>query len=424
MSSSISTSQALSGLFTNNFSTRLRALTSTALAMPGLAVSGLALPGLAAAAIPPESPVLGVRYAIYGENASPASQTLGGQSIDRYDIDVLHVNAILPYSEKVSFAVDVDFETLSGASPWFVALDEATNTAKVFMTGASIDDERLDVQAAGSYYLPDARLDAHAGISTEDDYQSFYGGMGTALEFYQQQLVVDMAMSFAADRLEPTPFDRALPGTTVGGPNPIRTTDERKGSYGVYIGFTQVINRLMTFQSGVNLLLKTGYLSDPYKLVQIYDNEGDLIIRNDNRPSDRSSGVWVNRVRAYVEPWGGALHVDYRYYSDNWSVRSHTLDVSWHQDLPGGWTVAPGVRAYQQTEASFYDAYYAAPRSDGFYSSDYRLSDYSASSYYIEGRKKWDKVDAVLAVENYTSKGDSPALTDFMLMTLGFDYRF
>ena len=397
----------------NNTSTiksnRLWALTSAALAMPGIAQS----------AVPPEKPSFAFRYAQYGEEAIAAADTIINDSVDRYDIGVLKLSGVLPYSEKVSFAVDMQYETLSGASPWYIVQDLAGSTdGKVVMTGASIDDTRLDLKAAGSYYLPDARLDANVGISTEDDYQSFSGGMGSALEFYQQQLVVDMSMSFSADRLQPTPADTPLASTAI------RTKDERKGSFGIYVGFTQVLNRLMTFQSGVNMLFKTGYLSDPYKLVQVADANGVPQILNENRPADRSSVVWVNRARAYFERYSGALHLDYRYYTDNWEVGSHTFDVSWHQEFKQTWTITPGVRWYQQSESSFYAPYYSAPRSDGFYSSDYRLSEFTAMSYYLDLRKKWDELDLVFAVENYASSGDNPALTNFALMTVGFDYRF
>ncbi len=392
----------------NKISSKLWALTSAALAMPGISP----------AAVPPENPIFGLRLSQYSEDALQASNTLGNQAVDRYDIGVMHLNGVIPYSEKVSFAVDMEYETMSGASPWYSIKDPASNKAKVVMTGASIDDTRLDMSASGSYYLPDARLDVHTGFSTEDDYQSFSGGMGTALEFYQQQLVVDMGMSFSADRLEPTPHSQLLPDTQK------RTTDERKGSYGIYVGFTQVVNRLMTFQSGVNMLLKTGYLSDPYKLVQVADETGFPQVVSENRPGDRSSVVWVNRVRAYFEDYSGALHLDYRYYTDNWDLTSNTFELSWNQELKDNWTLTPGIRWYQQGEASFYAPYYLAPRADEFYSSDYRLSDFTAFSYYFDVRKKLGDVDILLAFEDYASSGDNPALTDFMLMTVGFDYRF
>lgn len=383
-----------------------------------LTSAALAMPGMVQAAVPPEKPTLAFRYSQYGEEAMQASDNILNNSVERYDIDVLKLSGVIPYSEKVSFAVDMQYETLAGASPWYLVKDISSADAKVVMSGASIDDTRLDLRGAGSYYLPDARLDANVGFSTEDDYQSFSGGMGSALEFYQQQLVVDMSMSFSADRIQPTPSEEPLV------PTAIRTKDERKGSFGIYVGFTQVVNRLMTFQSGVNMQFKTGYLSDPYKLVQVFDATGVPRTLNENRPSDRSSVVWVNRARAYFERYAGALHLDYRYYTDNWDVGSNTFEVSWHQEFKQTWTITPGVRWYQQSESSFYAPYYLAPRSDEFYSSDYRLSDFTAMSYYLDLRKKFDQVDLVLAVENYTSSGDNPALTNFALMTVGFDYRF
>ena len=47
-------------------------------------------------------------------------------------------------------------------------------------------------------------------------------------------------------------------------------------------------------------------------------------------------------------------YASYRYYWDNWDVRSHTLDLKWRHELPEHDWFQPHLRLYTQTQASFF----------------------------------------------------------------------
>ncbi len=385
-----------------------------------LTSSAMALPGLGKADVPPDKPSAGFRFSSYTESDTSAGQTLGGTSISRYDIDVLHARVVWPQSDTLAFAFDFDYETMSGATPWYVAQDPTTQEAVVVMTGASVDDTRYDMKGKGSYYIKEGRLDATLGLSTEEDYEAFYGGLGVALEFYNKHVTVDVGVSFSVDRLEPTVSENSLPG------NADRIDDARKSSFGVYVGFSQVLNRFSTFQSGINYTVKTGYLTDPYKLVAVLDPvTSNVNTWNENRPGDRLQLAWTSRYRLFFERYQGALHLDYRFYSDNWSLDSHTIDASWYQTY-NSWTIVPGFRYYTQSEASFYEPYFstASLQPVDFASSDYRLSGFDATSFRFKLERSFGVWHGIFSYEIYSSSGDSPALVDFDVLTLGFDYKF
>ena len=59
--------------------------------------------------------------------------------------------------------------------------------------------------------------------------------------------------------------------------------------------------------------------------------------------------------RHFFEQQNAALHVDYRYFDDDWDVASHTIDVAWQQNLAHDFRLTPFIRYYSQHEAEFFN---------------------------------------------------------------------
>ena len=92
-----------------------------------------------------------------------------------------------------------------------------------------------------------------------------------------------------------------------------------------------------------------------------------------------------------------------------------------------------GVRLYNQDSSFFYQHFYEQERVDGYYSTDYRLSEYGAVSYRLDIAKSLNNITLHASVMRYQSGGnkglsnansENPALLDFDLISLGFDYKF
>jgi hypothetical protein len=91
------------------------------------------------------------------------------------------------------------------------------------------------------------------------------------------------------------------------------------------------------------------------------------------------------------------------------------------------------MRYYSQTQADFYEPYYQAARSDGYYSSDYRLSPYGALSFRVKLAETINNWTVGVSAERYISDKsyslqkvdvENPGLVDFTLFTFGLDYSF
>ena len=97
----------------------------------------------------------------------------------------------------------------------------------------------------------------------------------------------------------------------------------------------------------------SGFLSDPYKLVQVA-----LANAPDSRPDERNQYGVLARYRRHFSSVTGTLHLDYRFYYDDWKLSSHTVELAWYQSLFDLITIVPSVRYYTQSQAEFYGPFF------------------------------------------------------------------
>ena len=121
-----------------------------------------------------------------------------------------------------------------------------------------------------------------------------------------------------------------------------------------------MLNPVASFQTALSLTGQSGYLSDPYKL-------------QDSRPDEKTQIAFSNSLRYFFIKADGALQSDYRYYRDDFGIRSHTLDLSWFQNVTRSFKIVPMLRYYSQSAADFYTNIddFLKPLSES-QSSDYR----------------------------------------------------
>ncbi|NDD24886.1 MAG: DUF3570 domain-containing protein, partial [Betaproteobacteria bacterium] len=122
--------------------------------------------------------------------------------------------------------------------------------------------------------------------------------------------------------------------------NYIVTHEQKKGA-DLLLGVTQVLSMDDIVQVNLGHYSGRGYFSDPYK---IYDE----------RPRERQHQTFQARWNHHVSEWRGTSRLAYRYYTDAWGIRSHTLDAEWVQRFGSDWRVAPQLRLYSQNAARFY----------------------------------------------------------------------
>lgn len=397
----------------NQKSKPLLALTSAALALPGMTpTNSQAQDGITT------DPVFSYRYTAYSEEAIPGDVNNVGEDVDRYSIDVHQVRFLSAITKNTEISIDLQSESMTGASPIYV-LPGSDGPIQV-MSSATITEERNDLDVAFTTYNNRTISTTGISYSGENDYSSFGLRTNYTWLFNEKNTTVEAGMSVSQDFIDATQDQ-----------NPdaeLRVTDAERRSASFTLGFSQVLGKSTLMSSSVNIANFTGYMSDPYKEIWISDI-GETV--PDSRPHRRSQWAWSNRFRQNFNSVKGALHFDYRYFGSNWEMDSHTVDVRWVQDFGGGWQVTPSVRYYSQGAAIFFSNWYDFERADGFHSSDYRLSEYSAISARFKVSKQFKRGAVHLLYENYTSDATSddpqlasPSLVDFSYITVGFDWQF
>jgi Protein of unknown function (DUF3570) len=374
----------------------LLALTSSALLLP--AYQG------AQADAAPEFTELGVRYSKYEEDDTQGGKTFGGSS-QRFEVDAAQFHLLAPVADDWAFALDVQWEDMSGASPWFVG-ESANGDPKVIMSGASIADTRTEVSVTTRYYYDRGNAGVNYVHSDEDDYDSDAIALDGAFNSSDGLTTYSGAISASSDDIEPTQ-----------GSVPTNTRKASKDIRSAWVGVTRIVSKRALLRFGLSYTYRDGFLTDPYKL-------------DDNRPDERKEWAASAGYRHFFSDANAALHADYRYFDDDWGVASHTLDLAWYQNVGALTQVIPFLRYYSQDEADFFTNENYTDQH--YYSQDYRLSSFGAISAGLRLRHRIGNWSLNLAGERYQtdeswgvySGDESPGLVDYWRYSFGLDYVF
>ncbi|MBL9208891.1 MAG: DUF3570 domain-containing protein [Opitutaceae bacterium] len=246
-------------------------------------------------------------------------------------------------------------------------------------------------------------LTAGFGNSRESDYVSNGWSLNAVMDFNQKNTTLLTGVAGAHDEVK-----------VLFQPERIR-----KRTNDLIAGVTQLLDRRTSVTCNVSWGRATGYLSDPYKLVQ---KEIEILPEifltrtfRENRPAERTKGIGLVALNRSFAELNGAVDATYRFYRDSFGVTAHTFDVAWLQRLGRHVIVSPAVRLYQQSAADFYvydlnrttiNPVRSPDASTPFYSSDFRLSALRTSNLALKviwSPAAWLQLDA--AVEHYVMRG-------------------
>lgn len=374
-----------------------------------LSTSALALPGIAQADAPPTESTLSYKISNYQEGDLTRAQVPFGE-LGRYDIDVHQFQYVSPLGRDFALFIDANHEDMSGASPWFSTANAAGEPV-INMSGASgISDARSELSIGTRYYSQNGNFGGAVGYSEENDYRATYFKLSGSRNFNNDLTTVTLGFSHSADDIFPTDAELF---------NRIR--NENKRAISAAVSLSQVINRVTTFQTALSITEQSGFLSDPYKL-------------QDARPDNKTQIALSNSLRYFFIEADGALQANYRYYHDDFGISSHTLDLSWFQNINRTFKISPMLRYYSQSAADFYTNIddFTKPLKEP-QSSDYRLSAFGAFSGGINLIADFGDWTATLTAERYVANEKysvyavnqpSPALVQFLRLSMGVDYSF
>ena len=248
---------------------------------------------------------------------------------------------------------------------------------------ATVEDERTAVNLELTKILGDHAFTGGLSYSQESDYKSTGLALQDAISFNQKNTTLLLGTAYTMDKVDSF----------------IRGGVQDKDTIDLLVGLTQVIDANTLFNIDLTLGQVSGYLDDPYKVVEL---NGKLV--PEHRPDSKDKKILYMSISHMFPELEGTLETGYRLYTDSFGSTSHTLMLDWFQKLGGGFILSPSLRYYQQSAVDFYDIRFTG--SPEFYSSDYRLSDLRAIGYGLKliymPTEKWS-IDA--GVERYDQQG-------------------
>jgi len=340
-----------------------------------LLAAALLLPGVQALADePPAGGSISLRYLDYADRQS---------GLDRIHAHSPSIAVTAPVASDWSIEGTLTADDVSGASPRY-------HTA---ISGAShMHDERKAGDVAVTRYFRRGTLTAGAAYSTEHDYVSRALSLNGTVSSEDNNTTWAFGLAGSRDSINPVNH---------------LVVDEHKRTVSVLAGVTRVLTPNDIGQLTLTRTNGSGYYNDPYKLF-------------DNRPRSRRENTVLLRWNHYVDATGGTTRLGYRYFSDSYRIRAHTLSAEYVQPLADGWSLVPELRLYSQSAAYFYydpvyDAALGAPFPPGFAngadpnrltSPDQRLSGFGAVTAGLKVVREIGKVWTVdVKVEGYEQRG-------------------
>ncbi len=385
----------------------LRALTAAALALPGLITHA------ASAAEDGSQATLDFHHYAEGE------RDLQGRSYKSLNLRPIEVDSLAlavhsALADRWRFSLNYTQDTWSGATP-VISLPQAAINEQI-IAGASApmsymtdsqqrpvnvdwnsfdgqkfktsEDQRLvHLMASASPETRrqiDSRLDyawdrasfgVGGGVSEEPDYHSGFLNTGGTFDFNHKRTTLAWGSSYTVSSINASLDANAAAdwGAYLGYIRESRGHNTLFGlrhDVGATLSATHIINKNSLIEAGMGYTRSSGYLENPYKATMLaFDDPQQLVDASglrtvqmrgvlEQRPGARNQLNWNVRYVSYIAPLDAALHSDYRFFHDDWGINAHTINLSWHQPLGGGWMLVPGTRYYSQSRADFYAPYF------------------------------------------------------------------
>ncbi len=375
------------------------------------------------------------------------------------------VNVNKDFGENHIFNGKLVYDALTGASangavaqPDAQTFTRPSGKAEYTIKGGDtpLDDTFRDtrVQINGQWTQPLGQNNTVTGglhVSSEYDYLSMAINAGFARDFNKKNTNLALSLSYAFDSIEPeggipvafsemvyrsdyqseTDFWQSFNATRQS------SGDDTKDTLDVIFGLTQIINRRWLVQLNLGMSQVEGYLTDPFKVVSVVDEQGYSVRQlYESRPDSRQKENLYIGSKYHFDH--SILDLSYRFSSDDWGIDSHTLESRWRYNLSEFDYIAPHVRFYKQSSADFYRPFLNQQESvPMFASADYRIGQMSAYTVGLKyGRKLKNGHQASVRLEYYHQAPENSGysapgvLTELDLypslsaVILQFGYRF
>jgi hypothetical protein len=212
-------------------------------------------------------------------------------------------------------------------------------------------------------------------FSTEFDYQSYGANIGFSQKTANKMGEFTAKFQAYLDQVKLiAPIELRTNGSTGGEHESYGTSG--RNTFALSLSYSQIINQNFQVELLADGIQQTGYLSLPFHRVYFTDNS----VHQEALPDKRFKiplGVRAN----YFLGDKVILRAYYRYYTDDWGLKSNTFSLETPVKISPFVSVSPFYRYYSQTAAKYFAPYQEHTAFDDFYTSNYDLSKFDSHFY-------------------------------------------
>jgi len=221
-------------------------------------------------------------------------------------------------------------------------VDNITSASIDAVTQASEYIENRVQTSLGLDYLNDKSTISYSfTTSVENDFDATTHSFGISQDMFGSMTTVSLSFSIGDNIITKTGDDQFLKFS--------KFNDYR-------ISVSQVLTKNLIMSFNYNIITDEGFLNNPYRSIRFVDNNATdgYSFLLEKYPNTRTTNAASIGFRYYL-PYKAALYGSYRYFIDNWDIKSDTYEIGYVHPLENHWTFETSFRAYSQTQANFYN---------------------------------------------------------------------
>lgn len=344
-------------------------------------------------------------YEQEGENAA----VTGGRGTEELQDISPSIIVAIPLNDDDVLTINGNISAYTSASSSNIDPFSGNGAADPFVASSGASGSDGWVNLVGTYsHSSDNRnrvWSVNASFSSEYDYTSFgFGGSYTML-FNEKNTELSLHGNVYLDTWqiltprELRPFENdgdglndqlfqkyEITGNSNYAPDFTEIADKARNSYSGGLNFSQILSERLVALLSADVIVQNGLLSTPFHRVYFSD-VGDSFIENfhladaiEHLPSSRVKIAVGGRLN-YAVNERISIRTYYRYYTDDWGIRSNTASIELPLKITDKFTIYPSYRFYNQTAADYFAPYNEHLSAAEYYTSDYDLSEFNANNY-------------------------------------------
>ncbi len=266
-------------------------------------------------------------------------------------------------SEKVSVSASYYVDSISSAS------------IDVLTTASRYSEERTQWGLGVDYLHEDTTLSVGFSNSDENDYRADTLNLAISQDIFNGLTTITLGYGSGSD-------DVSKRG------DPVFSGQIKRHAYRA--GITQVLTRNLLMSLNYEAIADEGYLNNPYRQVRYVDiNEASGYgWQGEVYPQTRASNAVAIRARYHL-PYRAAVSGGYRFFTDDWGIDAHTVDIGYVQPWRDRWMLDIRYRFYSQNAADFYADLFPYADAQNYMGRDKELSKFQSYGPHIGLSYTW-----------------------------------